>query len=266
MSQARELPHISTAVLRFFGFIVRSYFRRHFRTVLLQHGERLAQAPTPLVVYANHSSWWDPMVSILLAQKLLPGRRHYAPMDADALRKYPILRKIGIFPVEMSSARGAAQFLRTSQAILASGGVVWITPQGRFADPREPLQFKPGLGALSTRVPGLTLLPLAIEYTFWDERLPETLLRFGVPAKIAAEADTAVATLLLEGALSETMRGLRIDAMARDPRVFGVVLTGRRGTGGLYALGRRFRAVFTREPIVLDHTQREDSPLQPEDR
>ena len=232
---------------------------------MLQHGERLAEAPSPLVVYANHSSWWDPMVSILLAQILLPSRNHYAPMDATALAKYPILRRIGIFPVEMSSPRGAAQFLRTSQAILASGGVVWITPQGRFADPRSPLQFKPGLGALATRIEGLTLLPLAIEYTFWDERLPETLLRFGTAVTVPSDAPASAATELLEHALTETMQVLQKDAVARDPRAFRVLLTGKRGTGGLYALGRRVRSVFTREPVVLDHTQRDETPLQPED-
>ena len=180
----RELPTISGFTLRFFRRIVRGYFRRHFRAVSVQEAERLASVSGPLIVYANHSSWWDPMVSILLAAVLLPGRKHYAPMDAEALKRYPILRKLGIFPVEMSSARGAAQFLRTSEAILAAGGVLWITPQGRFADVREELVFKPGLGALAARVPDVTLVPLAIEYVFWDERLPETLLRVGEPLRV----------------------------------------------------------------------------------
>ena len=154
-SNAREIPVVSQMTLRFFQRIVRMYFRRHFRSVMVQQAETLESLTGPLIVYANHSSWWDPMVSVLLAETLLPGRKHYAPMDAAALKRYPILAKIGIFPVEMATARGAAQFLRTSQAILASGGVVWITPQGRFADSRErPLGFKPGLGALAARIAG----------------------------------------------------------------------------------------------------------------
>jgi 1-acyl-sn-glycerol-3-phosphate acyltransferase len=259
-AKAHEVPPISAITLRFFQRIVRSYFKRHFRAVMIQHGERLVQVRGPLIVYANHSSWWDPMVSILLAQRLLPTRKHYAPMDADALRKYPILRKLGIFPVEMSSARGAAQFLRTSRAILESGGVVWITPQGRFADPRETLIFKPGLGALALRVPNITLLPLAIEYAFWDERLPETLLRFGDAVTMTSvEADAA--TPRLEAALAETMVALRSAAMARDASAFTVLLTGKRGTGGLYAFGRRLRAWVTRGPVVMDHTQRPDKEM-----
>ena len=252
----REVPPVSAMTLRFFGRIVRSYFRRHFRAVMVQYAERLAQSKGPLIVYANHSSWWDPMVSTLLAQTLLPHRKHYAPMDAEALKKYPILRRIGIFPVEMSSARGGAQFLRTSRAILQSGGVVWITPQGRFADPREALKFKPGLGALAVREPEVTLLPLAIEYTFWDERLPETLLRFGEPVRLSAGIDAEAATMELEAALAATMKELQAAALARDARAFTVLLTGKRGTGGVYALGRRVRAWVTRKPLVVDHTER----------
>jgi 1-acyl-sn-glycerol-3-phosphate acyltransferase len=255
----REVPPVSAVTLRFFPRIVRRYFRRHFRTVMIQHAEHLAQERGPLVVYANHSSWWDPMVCVLLADDLLPKERHYAPMDAAALQRYPILRRLGIFPVEMATARGAAQFLRTSEAILTHGGVVWITPQGRFADVREPLTFKPGLGALALRVPGVTLLPLAIEYTFWDERLPETLLRFGEPQHLPAGTTVEQATQTLQAALTDVMTELKSAAMARDARAFHVLLTGGRGTGGFYALGRGLRSLFTGKPVSADHTERHDT-------
>src|SRR5579875_2527000 len=100
-----EVPPISNLTLRFFRRIARRYFRRHFRSVMVRNPERLEQARGPLIVYGNHSSWWDPMIQVLLSEKLLPARRHYAPIDAAALKAYPILRKLGIFPIEMASAR-----------------------------------------------------------------------------------------------------------------------------------------------------------------
>jgi 1-acyl-sn-glycerol-3-phosphate acyltransferase len=258
-SKAREVPPISGVTLRFFQIIVRRYFKKHFRTVMVQNGERLTDISGALIVYANHSSWWDPMVSLLLANKLLPGCKHYAPMDADALKRYPILRRLGIFPVEMKTARGAAQFLRTSQAILESGGVVWITPQGRFADPRATeLKFKPGLGALAMRVPAAKVLPLAIEYTFWDERMPETLLRFGDCVDVHEAANAEDATARLETALNAVMMQLKTASMARDVSAFDVLLAGRRGTGGVYALGRRMRALIAGKKFAADHTDREE--------
>jgi 1-acyl-sn-glycerol-3-phosphate acyltransferase len=259
-SNMHEVPVVSRMTLRFFQRIVRMYFRRHFRSVMVQQAEVLGGLEGPLIVFANHSSWWDPMVSVLLAETLLPGRKHYAPMDAAALMRYPILGKIGVFPVEMATARGAAQFLRTSQAILADGGVVWITPQGRFADSRErPLGFKSGLGALAARTPEALVIPLAIEYTFWDERLPETLLRFGKPVRIVEGMSTDAASERLESALVETMEELKGAAMARDASAFRVLLRGGRGTGGMYGISRRLRGLFTRRPVQVDHTERRES-------
>ncbi|MGA7158819.1 MAG: lysophospholipid acyltransferase family protein [Acidobacteriaceae bacterium] len=256
-SSVRDLPRVSEITLRFFRRVVRTYFRRHFRSVMVQYGERLASAQGPLIVYANHSSWWDPMVSVLLAEVLLPGRKHYAPMDAAALKRYPILGRIGIFPVEMATARGAGQFLRASQAILASGGVLWITPQGRFADSREEkLAFKPGLGALAVRAPEAVLLPLAIEYAFWDERLPETLLRFGEPVRVGEGVSAEEATRELEDALARTMAELKGASMARDAGAFDELVRGGRGTGGVYGWGRWLHARFGGRVAVMDHTER----------
>ena len=258
MAKANEIPAISDVTLRFFTRIVRSYFRRHFRAVLVQHAERLRDATGPLIVYANHASWWDPMVSVLLAQTLLPGRKHYAPMDAVPLARYPILKKIGIFPVELATPRGAVQFLRTSEAVLKSGGVLWITPQGRFADVRErPVAFKPGLAALALRCPEATLVPLAIEYTFWNERLPEALLRFGSSMRIDHRLATESATSALQGLLESEMEALREAASTRDPLAFDVLLEGGRGTGGFYALGRRLRALLGGKGFQEDHSARD---------
>lgn len=258
-------PAISAPLLGFFRRIVRGYFRRSFHGVRLSGLRHVVDTHTDdgrgsaLMIYANHSSWWDPMVSILLAERLWPSRLHYAPMDADALRRYGILRRLGIFPVEMNSARGAAQFLRTGRAIVGGGGVLWVTPQGRFADARErPLAFKPGLAALAARVANdvgsCRVLPLAIEYTFWDERLPECLLRFGEAVTVlAGESSSAIDARLAEGLLT-TMEQLREQAMTRDASCFTTLTHGSAGTGGFYGLGQRLKAFVLRREYHPDHT------------
>lgn len=260
-----ETPPISSVVLWFFRRIVRGYFRRQFTAVRMTRNSDVSglqgRGSERLLVYANHGSWWDPMLCVLLARKLMPGRKHYAPMDAVSLERYKILKQIGIFGVEMKTARGAAQFLRKGLAILAQEGVLWVTPQGRFADARErPLVFKPGLAALAARVPGgCRVQPLAIEYVFWDERLPEALVHFGEPVEVhgqtAAEVDAE-----LQAALLEAMETLREFAMARDGAAFEVLQEGRAGTGGYYQIGqqmlawmrgRRFEPQHTRRPVNM---------------
>jgi len=260
MAIAPDVPPISGMTLRFFTRIVRRYFRRHFRSVMAQHAGLLSAASGPLIVYANHSSWWDPMMCVLLAQSLMPGRHHYAPMDAEALARYPMLRKLGIFPVETTTPRGAAQFLRTGEAILRDGGVLWVTPQGRFADPRAwPLAFKPGLAALALRVPEATILPMAIEYTFWDERLPEALLHVAPKVNLEPSATTESANKQLEAELAVAVLALQAASIERDASVFQVLLQGSRGAGGFYALGRRLRALFGGRRFPQDHTRRDSA-------
>lgn len=254
-----DAPRISVPMLGFFRRIVRRYFRRHFHAVRISGAGRFAADGGPLLVYANHSSWWDPMVCFLLAAELMPERKHYAPMDAEALERYGILKRLGIFPVEMKTSRGAVQFLRTGETIVTQGGVLWVTPQGRFADARErPLAFKPGLAALASRVAtkvgSCRVLPLAIEYPFWDERLPETLLHFAEPVEVMAGESAEAVQERLQAALAEAMETLQEMAMRRDGTGFTVLRAGTLGTGGVYALGKRVTAWAGGRPYRAEHT------------
>jgi 1-acyl-sn-glycerol-3-phosphate acyltransferase len=255
------VPPISAPLLGFFRHIVRGYFRRHFHAVRISGAARFVHDGGPLILYANHSSWWDPMVSFLLASRLLPEKKHFAPMDAAALRRYGILKHLGIFPVEMKTARGAAQFLRVGESILQSGGVLWVTPQGRFVDARQrPLTFKPGLAGLARRVAehqgACTILPLAIEYPFWDERLPETLLHVGEPVRlVGANLDSPEIQARLIAALETSMDELKELALLRDANYFETLLGGKAGSGGFYALGQRMKAFVRRRPYEAEHTR-----------
>ena len=132
--------------------------------------------PAPLIIYANHASWWDPLSCIALSRHLLPDAHHYGPMDAAALQHYGIFRKLGIFPVETGTPReppnSCALPVRSSPR---PNSVLWLTPEGRFTDVRtRPAVFLPGLATLVARTGACTLVPLAIEYAFWDERLPRS--------------------------------------------------------------------------------------------
>lgn len=255
MNPRTQTPAISRPLLAMFQYIVRRYFRRQFHGVRLAAAHDIGSIAGPLIIYANHGSWWDPMVAYLLADRLFPDRRHFAPMDADALARYPVLRRLGVFPVELRTPRGAVQFLRTGQAILRSGGVLWVTPQGQFTDTRQrPLVFKPGLAALAARLGECTVIPLAIEYTFWDERLPEALLLFGDPIRVSSQAADSLEPQLI-AALETTMDALKQRTLTRSPEAFDRILSfNAGGAGGFYALGQRLKALARRERYQAEHT------------
>jgi hypothetical protein len=178
-------------------------------------------------------------------------------MDSAALDHYGIFRPMGFFAVDNATARGAAQLLRAGRQVLTRpDSVLWITPEGQFQDVRQrPIVFRPGLGALMTRMGRLTCVPVAIEYTFWDERLPEILVNVGEPLEIADGSleDARTWTNLLSYAMSATLDELSMLALERDPDSFTTVLTGSGGIGGVYELWKRFTCAVTGRAYHHDH-------------
>jgi hypothetical protein len=106
-------------------------------------------------------------------------------------------------------------------------------------------------------MPHVPLLPLAVEYPFWNERLPETLAHVAAPVRVDANATTEQVTAQLESALEGAMAILQAASIARDTLLFQTLLEGRRGTGGFYALGKRIRAMFTGRGFQEDHSARD---------
>jgi 1-acyl-sn-glycerol-3-phosphate acyltransferase len=250
------LPQVSPVWLGLFRWYARRFVSRHFHTVRLA-GHTAVREDLPLVLYANHASWWDPMMLMLLQQRMAPGRTHYAPVDARAIERYAMFKRMGFFGVEQQHARGAVQFLRTSQAILNQPGTaLWITPQGRFADVRErPLHFHRGLGALAARSRRTLFLPIALEYTFWEERLPEALVWMGQPTVVerGEEFDEGTWTRLFERELLGLQERLAVAVMRRRSEDFQVILKGARGVTRAYDTWRALVARLRGRPFQKEH-------------
>ncbi len=247
-------PRISPLLVKLTRIAFQRSLRRHFHAVrLLGPAPRLAE-DAPLLIFLNHASWWDPGTCVLLAQRFFPERRHFAPMDAVAATRYRFLQKIGLFPVEAGTRAGAAAFLRTGQAVLTGGGVLWVTPQGRFSDARQrPAALRPGVSHFARRIPGLMCVPLAIEYTFWNQRLPEVLLTFG--QTLQATGDGRDDLSAFEVALQSAQNRLATAARQRDPALFQTLLAGRGGTHPVYDAFRKCTAIFRRRSLELRQSE-----------
>jgi 1-acyl-sn-glycerol-3-phosphate acyltransferase len=261
---AAKAPEIAPALLGWFRRFADRHLTRHFHAIrLARTGFDPAELPAdrPLVVYLNHSAWWDPLLGLALAFERLPGRRHFAPIDATALARYRLLGRLGFFPVELGTRRGAAGFLGTARAILGQpDAAIWMTPGGCFADPRErPVELQSGLGHLAAKVPTAIFLPLAVEYPFWEKRNPEALARFGKPLD-ASEARLGPGewTVLLAQRLAATQDALAIDAISRDPARFEIVAHGKAGVGGAYSAWRRLTARLRGEKFDPRHGRKEE--------
>jgi 1-acyl-sn-glycerol-3-phosphate acyltransferase len=111
----------------------------------------------------------------------MPDRVFYAPMDSVALERYGVFKKMGFFGIDLASRAGAAQFLEYSNSILQySQSSLWLTPEGRFVDPRDQTPpWQPGLAHLILGRGDIEVRPMAIEYSFVDEMKPLALCRMG---------------------------------------------------------------------------------------
>jgi len=236
----------SELLFRAFGVYLHWYFRRRFHAVRLSRsGMPHRPAGRPLIVYSNHPSWWDPALFMLLGRTVLRGLRGYGPMEEAALRRYGVLRRLGVFGIDLENRRGAARFLSVGRRVLSDPAAsLWITGEGAFTDVRRRPVLRPGISHLVRLVPEAVVLPLAIEYTFWNESRPEALLRFGQPIDAAPVRSVAAWTGVLEAALADTMQGLGEESMTRNPGLFVPVLRGGAGVGGVYDWWRRGRALL----------------------
>ncbi len=198
------------------------------------------------------------MLAMFMRSQVLPDHRLYAPIDAEALQKYKIFQHMGFYGVSTSIA-GATEFLNRSLAILGTpGSSLWITPEGKFCDPRDaaaPLQ--PGLAHLaqaierrrvdcessdeSTKSPEprcVWFVPAAMEYPFWEERSPECLCWFGQPVAVHwGHAQPRSKQTWLEcftQHLRDAQRCLAEASVARDAARFEVLLRGKGGSGSFW--------------------------------
>lgn len=223
-----------------FLWVARSMVRRNFFVFAIDESllkSSLPKTQRPVMVYANHPGWWDPIVGMLLSREYFPERSYFAPIDADALAKYRSFRRLGYFGVKLNSKQGAAEFLVRSLDILRKPDTtLWITPEGKFTDPRDPNpEFMPGVAHLASRCSGMICYPLAIDYAFVEEKLPLLLCRWGNPVEpsdLEAEASETnhvhhrkqVLSSRLEQHLREAQSGLAQSIIRRDWSAFRVLL------------------------------------------
>jgi 1-acyl-sn-glycerol-3-phosphate acyltransferase len=237
----------SAWAVKAFSLYLRWYFGRNFHAMRISRRAVPHVAPDrPIIICCNHPSWWDPVVFILLMHILFPDRIGFGPMDAAALQRYGVLRRMGVFGIDPETRGGAAHFLTTGARILAQqNSVLWITAEGALTDTRiRPVRLRAGVAHLARRAPQAVIVPLALEYPFWNERRPEALLHFGRP--IGANAGSSVRdwTKALEAELTRTIDELAAMSVKRDPALFAQLLRGRTGIGGIYDLWRHATAMI----------------------
>lgn len=220
---------------KFFGSYCERLFKKKFAAVRLAHGsgdvlESMRDETRPIILAMNHASWWDPLTGMLLSRRFFPDRATATPIEMEQFEKFRFFSMLGVFGLDTSSGEApeafqrfvAERFERDERATLI------LTPQGTFADHRDPVRIRPGVAAVASKHPEARVIVLSAEYGFWEDQRPEIFMR-------AIELD-APQTPSTTGWVRAITRGMRDNAdalaslvRAREPEAFTDLL-GRSGS------------------------------------
>lgn len=208
-----------------FAWYSRRLVRRRFHAMRLAEDAcpaGLDADARPLLVALSHSSWWDPIAAVLLKQELFPSRSSCSPMDRAQLERFGLLRSLGIFGIDPDDPQAMGPMVTYIEERMREHPrpTLIITPQGRFADPRSPLEVRPGLAMVAARLSRMGAVPrviaMSLEYTFWIDQRPELLARVcDVPGPASPQRATAWQRQIEAGMASNAAALCRF-AMARS--------------------------------------------------
>ncbi len=121
------------------------------------HGRENIPAEGPLLIVANHVTYFDPpwiSVRVYRRLRIMTWERLFHGRLSGRL-----LRSLGAFPVSLERPESGAY--KAALRILEQGGALLIFPQGGRSSPQKPLPFKHGAARLALRT-GATIVPVAV--------------------------------------------------------------------------------------------------------
>jgi 1-acyl-sn-glycerol-3-phosphate acyltransferase len=235
--------------------------------------------PGPAIVLMNHPAWWDPLVGMVLADRFTPGRTPCAPMDVAQLRRFGFFRRLGLFGIDPQDPRSAGAMREHVLGLfrVQSRPTLWITPQGRFTDVREPIRCRTGSALIAASCERPAVIAVAIEYAFWQDQRPEILITAErvAPALVPAPEGSAMQRSshrqamhwhrAMEEAMATAAGRLSRAVIARDPALFCPLLGGASGRiNPVYDLWLRLRgrhgAIAAREASPEARAAPSDGP------
>ncbi len=164
---------------KIFAIYNRNLLKRRFQSLRI-FGLDSLQAKKPLIIYANHSSWWDGLVAFQISHLLKADA--FVMMEEKQLRKLFLFRKLGAFSVVRENPRRAAESLNYASDLLheKQTRTLWIFPQGEIVpNDARPLKFYNGLSRIIEKTGDCTVVPLAMRYEFLGDYKPEIFVRVG---------------------------------------------------------------------------------------
>ena len=223
----------SSRFRRFFSGYATRMVRRRFHSAMVLAGDgdhfaRLDSLQVPVIILMTHASWWDPLVGLALWRRFTPSRELLMPMDASELERFDFFRRLGMFgidPDDPGSLEAMKHYVLERFGASSDRPTLGLTPQGRFTDAREPIRLRPGAAAIAAASPiRPEVIAVAVEYPFWQDKLPELLVSISpVASPRADQPSTADWHRGMVDAMTDASGRLAAASISRDPGGFEVL-------------------------------------------
>lgn len=179
-------PRHSAFADKIFSLYLHHLFRRHFAAFYRLEDMPEINPEYPLLVLANHSSWWDGFFLYYLNHNYF-RRRMFLMMLEEQLQNYSFFRRLGAYGIDPKDFRAIRESLRFTSSILNGNSgknvLVGIFPQGELLPwGAHPFKFKRGIDLILRDVKTtITILPMAMRIEMLSEQRPEVFFLSGKP-------------------------------------------------------------------------------------
>jgi len=236
---ARKFPLGERLVWKLIDRSFRKYFDRVYFRMRGEYKDGQHNR-LPMILFANHSSWWDGYV-VALVERLL-GVDGYLMVEEKQLRRYFFFAWAGCFSVDRQNSRSALQSLKYAATLLKErpGRMVCLFPQGEICpNDKRPLVFYNGVTYLARLTNPVLFYPLAIRIEFLAEQRPALFASLGESILISSDETKEphflqTCTKHLEEALTAELDQLRADVLMGDYNSFQTVIQGKASTNRIF--------------------------------
>lgn len=175
-----------------FSFYNRNLIRRRFHSLRISGLTEIVgrDVRVPLLLYANHSSWWDGLVAFEISRKC--SLESFIMMEERQLEKLFLFRKLGAFSVIKENPREALKSIDYAAQILKKDfrRSLWIFPQGEILpNDLRPVRFFNGISRIIKKTGRVQILPVAIRYEFLGNFKPEIFVKIEKPEMFEIDVD-----------------------------------------------------------------------------
>ncbi|MGM0648794.1 MAG: lysophospholipid acyltransferase family protein [Bacteroidota bacterium] len=142
MLQSRHIP----LFVRFFNYYSRFMIRRHFRQV--RYHDEVPTSQKPLLVIANHFSWWDGFFVVDYNHRFL-HRKFHVMMLEEQLSRRSFLNKAGAFSIK-KGGRNTIESLQYAATIMDNPkNLLLMFPQGEIQSQHQcRFHFEKGVSTI----------------------------------------------------------------------------------------------------------------------